>query len=202
MRRLFRKSPQWRYLAGIFLVLLSVWGCHSSEDLSKYDFPLLTQDSTVVHFPQDLRGKILVVGYIYTHCPDVCPMITTNMKQLKAALPDSLPVAFVSISFDPRRDSPSVLKAYAAAYGIQDSSWVFLTGSPEIIDSLLTTVHVVTQRTYMTFDEQKRPRYFINHTDQLSLIDPTGKVVRHYPGSTVNLNTLKEDILALAREKN
>ncbi len=178
-------------LAGFLLIVLA--GCQK-ENIRSYSFTLLDQDSTVVHFPEDFGNRALVVGYIYTHCPDVCPTITNNMKQAYRLVGDTSRVWFIEISFDPTRDTPSVLKEYAAIYRIQAPNWSFLTGESEVIDSLLRVMGVVTQRSYTKFDEQKNPVYFINHTDRITLIDRRGNIVKHLPGSGTSPEKLAEEI--------
>ena len=74
------------------------------DDLSETSYQLLDTDSTAVSFPQDVTGDIVVLGYIYTHCPDVCPMTTANMKQAREQLSAPDDVRFVTVTFDPLRD--------------------------------------------------------------------------------------------------
>jgi protein SCO1/2 len=66
----------------------------------------------------DLRGKVLAVAFIYTGCPDICPMLTEKMVRVQDALGAAFgaKVAVVSISLDPEHDTPSVLKDYAQAW--------------------------------------------------------------------------------------
>src|SRR6476661_3260571 len=99
---------------------------------------LTTQDGTKVHFYDDvIKGKIVVIDLIYTHCVDACPLETARLAQVQKLLGDRVgkDVFFYSISIDPNRDTPKVLKAYAQKYHI-GPGWTFLTGKrPTLISS-------------------------------------------------------------------
>src|SRR6188472_4131792 len=77
------------------------------------DFALTSEDGAQVTL-QSLRGKVVAVTFIYTWCPDICPMLTDKMARVQDELgPDfGTKVAFVSITIDPERDTPAVLKEY------------------------------------------------------------------------------------------
>src|SRR5262245_43126643 len=92
--------------------------------------PLITQDGTTVHFYDDLlKGKKVAVNLIYTSCKDECPLETARLVQVQRLLGDRVgkDVFFYSISIDPKRDTPGVLKAYAEKFGV-GPGWLFLTG--------------------------------------------------------------------------
>lgn len=82
---------------------------------------------------EDLMGEIWIVNFIYTHCPDTCPLQTANMAQLQRNLEDVRDLRLVSITVDPERDTPPVLKEYADRYGADPSRWLFLTGGKDVI---------------------------------------------------------------------
>jgi protein SCO1/2 len=97
---------------------------------------LTTQDGTKVHFYDDvLKGKIVVIDLIYTHCVDACPLETARLAQVQKMLGDRVgkDIFFYSISIDPDRDTPKVLKAYAEKYHV-GAGWTFLTGKKSDID--------------------------------------------------------------------
>ena len=92
--------------------------------------PLITQDGTTVHFYDDLlKGKKVAINLIYTSCKDECPLETARLAQVQQLLGDRVgkDVFFYSISIDPQRDTPAVLKAYAEKFGV-GPGWLFLTG--------------------------------------------------------------------------
>lgn len=114
-------------------------GCAPAEDpppayFETPDFALVDQMGDTLR-AGDLRGGAWVAGFIFTNCDAVCPLITTRMATLRDSLAEAGllgdDVRLVSITVDPARDTPEVLRAYAATYGASPSEeWAFLTGSP------------------------------------------------------------------------
>src|SRR6266536_1737949 len=97
--------------------------------------PLLTQDGTTVRFYDDLlKGKAVAINLIYTQCKDECPLETARLVQVQRLLGDRVgkDIFFYSISIDPKRDTPEVLKAYAEKFHV-GPGWLFLTGKEEDI---------------------------------------------------------------------
>ena len=89
-------------------------------------FSLVDQDGEPVD-ESVLEGEITVVAFVFTNCQLACPAITANMKIVFSDLEDTA-VRFLSISVDPERDTPEVLRAYADRMSIDTSRWLFLTG--------------------------------------------------------------------------
>src|SRR5262249_48296207 len=97
--------------------------------------PLRTQDGTTVRFYDDLlKGKAVAINLIYTSCKDECPLETARLVQVQRLLGDHVgkDLSFYSISIDPTHDTPEVLKAYAAKFGV-GPGWLFLTGEADDI---------------------------------------------------------------------
>ena len=97
--------------------------------------PLVTQDGTVVHFYDDLlKGKKVAINLIYTSCTRECPLETARLVQVQRLLGDRVgkDLFFYSISLDPERDTPAVLKAYAEKFHV-GPGWLFLTGKKDDI---------------------------------------------------------------------
>jgi len=82
---------------------------------------------------EDLMGEVWIVNFIYTHCPDTCPLQTANMALLQRDLEDVRNLRLVSITVDPERDIPPVLKEYADRYKADPNRWLFLTGEKDAI---------------------------------------------------------------------
>ena len=103
----------------------SPWGANYFPNV-----PLVTQDGKTVHFYSDLlKGKMVVINFIYTKCTDSCPMETAKLAQVQRLLGDRVgrDVFFYSISIDPQRDTPAELKGYADKFHVKPG-WLFLTG--------------------------------------------------------------------------
>jgi protein SCO1 len=108
----------------------SPWGAGYFPDVS-----LTTQDGKVVRFYSDLiRDKFVVVNFIYTHCTKTCPLETANLARMQRRLGTRVgkDIFLYSITLDPERDTPEVLKAYAQAFHA-GPGWLFLTGRREDI---------------------------------------------------------------------
>ncbi len=100
------------------------------------DLPLFTQDGKPVRFYTDmLRGKVVLISFIYTNCTDICPILMPNLVRIQELLGDrsGRDVSLISISVDPVDDSPEELKEYGKKYGAKPG-WTFLTGKKENID--------------------------------------------------------------------
>lgn len=98
--------------------------------------PLTTQDGKTVRFYDDLlKGRAVAINFIYTDCKEVCPLETANLVQVYRELGERAgrDIVFYSISTDPKRDTPEVLKAYAEKFG---ATWLFLAGKPEDVQLL------------------------------------------------------------------
>jgi protein SCO1 len=108
--------------------------------------PLVTQDGKTVRFYDDLlKGKAVAINFIFTDCTEVCPLETANLVQVYKELGSRAgkDVVFYSISIDPKRDTPEVLKAYAGKFG---ATWLFLTGKEEDIRLLGRKLGVLRDR--------------------------------------------------------
>jgi protein SCO1/2 len=106
------------------------WGADYFPNVS-----LTTQDGTTVRFYDDLlKGKVVAINVIYTQCTDECPLETAKLAQVQRLLGERVgrDVFFYSITIDPKRDAPKVLKAYADKFGA-GPGWLFLTGKEEDI---------------------------------------------------------------------
>lgn len=191
-----------KFLIVVF-ISVTIFGCGKEipviKDLSKTNYKLITQDSTQFNFPQDLKGKTVLLSYIYTHCPDICPLTTHNISTIKNELDkDGLTdIEYVEISFDPERDTPSILKNYADVRGIKSSNWHFLTGDKKSIFNLLDelNVHALPGDTSVT--PKGDTLYYFIHTDRISLIDKQSRLRMNFSGSKANKNEIINSIKQL-----
>ena len=161
-------------------------------------FKLKDQNGRDVNL-SDLKGKILVVGYIYTHCPDICPFITDNMKRVQKRInadPElKKRVVFLSITFDPKRDTPEAFKEYARLYKVDESNWYFLTGDTLTTDSIMKLMGIE----YTIRPVPERNTYFIDHTDRIHVIDPNGFVRGYFVGSRANPDSVAHFVAQLVK---
>jgi protein SCO1 len=97
--------------------------------------PLVTHTGKTVRFYDHLlKGKSVVINVIYTHCADRCPLETAKLARVQRLLGDHVgrDIFFYSISIDPERDTPAVLREYAEKFHV-GPGWLFLTGKREDI---------------------------------------------------------------------
>lgn len=82
----------------------------------------------------DFRGKVVILHFIYTNCPDVCPLHAERIAEVQAMVnlsPMKSQVEFVTITTDPSKDRGDLLSAYGRAHGLDPVNWVFLTTKPD-----------------------------------------------------------------------
>jgi protein SCO1/2 len=156
-------------------------------------FVLTSQDGKQVALA-DLRGKVVAVAFIYTSCPDICPLLTDKMARVQDKLGAAFgaKVAFVSITLDPEHDTPAVLKDYAQAWGAKPDGWMFLTGSA-------AAVRDVTHRYGVFF--QKKADGSVDHTQLTSLVDAKGDMRVQYLGARFDPEEFRHDLLSLVGEE-
>jgi protein SCO1/2 len=156
------------------------------------EFALTTQDGGRLTL-RDLRGKIVAVTFIYTGCADTCPLLTTKMGALQARLGAAFGsrVFFTSVTVDPERDTPEVLRRYARTHGANPAGWAFLTGTPGEIQDV--------ERRYGVY-AKKSARGDVDHTFLTSLIDRDGILRVQYLGVRFNPDEMLADLKALLAE--
>jgi protein SCO1/2 len=124
----------------------------------------------------EFKGKLAVVFFGYTQCPDVCPTTLTHLQEVKQLLgPDGDKLQAIFVSVDPERDTPALLKAYVSAF---DPGWIALRGSDE-----QTAVAAKEFKVFYRKAPGKTPEsYTVDHTAASYVFDTTGRIrlyVRH-----------------------
>jgi protein SCO1 len=203
------------FVAGILALLQIVIA--RVEPLPVYmalpDVTLTDQDGRAFPLSQT-RGKVVVMGIIYTNCSDICPLITSRMRQIQqkvqaAGVTDQ--IQLVSFTVDPEHDSPSVLKQFGTAFQVDWANWALLTGSSDQVQMLVKGLKVYVERVYyidgtpvsesvFNASASKNASYEVNHTDRLFLIDRKGNVRALLPGSQTNVDEAIPLIQQLVRE--
>ena len=112
------------------LFAFALFGCHHESDLPRLfpvpDTTLVAETGKPLNLRQ-LKGNVVVYDFIFTNCAGTCPMMTQQMRKLTRKIDKDAAVRFVSISVDPARDTPQVLRDYASRFR-NDPRWTFLTG--------------------------------------------------------------------------
>jgi protein SCO1/2 len=156
------------------------------------EFALTSQDGAEVKLT-DFRGKVVAVTFIFTRCTDTCPVLTPLMSFVQDRLGPHFgtKIAFVSITVDPERDTPEVLKEYGEAFGANFAGWSFLTGSPSAIREV--TSH------YGVF-AAKAANGNVDHTFLTSIVDRRGILRVQCLGTSFDPEVFQLDLLSLLKE--
>ncbi len=95
----------------------------------------------------DKRGNVVALTFLYTNCPDICPLTAHSLAKAHEALgEDTASVSIIAISVDPARDTPQQVRAYSEQRNMLDK-WSFLTGSEEELSALWEAYYVAVERT-------------------------------------------------------
>jgi protein SCO1/2 len=130
------------------------------------DFTLVDQDGKPFRF-SEARGNLILLTFVFTTCPDLCPLLTAKFAAIQRALEKQKrnDYLLLSMTTDPDRDSPAALKSYADRYKADFRRWLFLTGSRGQLKKAWDEFGVSVRKS--TGGE-------IQHTTLTTLIDPHG----------------------------
>ncbi|WHX38886.1 SCO family protein [Mesobacillus sp. AQ2] len=144
---------------------------------------LLTMDEEKYTFGED-TDTIKLVEFIYTNCPDICPTTTQEMNLLRNDLIKENvygdKVQFLTITIDPYRDSPEVLRKYMENFGLEnDGNWIFLTGDPA--NTLEEQQKIKNVADTFKFQYRDPGNGFYVHSTFTYLIDENNKFIKKFP---------------------
>jgi protein SCO1/2 len=184
-------SPnRWLVLLGLIILLLAA--CQSYQfNGTQYpdfqlapDFELTTTDGDPFRL-SDHQGKIVLMFFGYTSCPDVCPTTLAEARRVLEGLGDDPDrVKFVFITVDPERDTPEVLGTYVSAF---HRSIVGLTGSTDKLAAVRQDYGIFAEKEVL---EGSAAGYIVSHTARVFLVDAEGRLKLSY-----SFGTPPEDIL-------
>jgi protein SCO1 len=157
-----------------------------------YDVPPfeLTDQDGKPFAKKELSGKVWIAAFVFTHCAGPCPQMTLKMVELQKDVkrPD---VGFLSFTVDPERDTPEVLKKYAAHFGADESRWRLLTGPKQAMHDVAAGMKVAAAEA-----SGDQP---ITHSTFFLLIDKSSKIVGAYGNSNPDeMKRLANDATELA----
>lgn len=168
------------------------------RSLSTYNavpvFTLTNQDGQPFGSAQ-LAGKIWIADFIYTTCPGPCPMISSRMSELQKPL-ENTGVHFVSFTVDPARDTPEVLRSYAATLQAEPGRWDFLTG-PQ------ATIYNLSRNGFkLAVSDGSQEKGIPVHSTRMILVDRHGQIRGYYDAPEADAMTkLLADTHHLLREQ-
>jgi len=130
-----------------------------------------------------LRGRVWIADFVFTSCAGVCPEMSLRMAAVQAAVAEDPGTVCVTVTVDPERDTPEVLRAYADLYGASADRWLYLRGTQEEAHRL--------QFDGFKMGDGKDP---LLHSQRFVLVDREGRIRGWYPG------TEEEGVRALLRD--
>ena len=188
-------------LAILMLMTTTLAGCVSNEDevldlfhgddlpsddpeYAVNEFSLIKPDGNLTNL-SDYEGQVLIVSFIYSRCPDVCPIVSSNLRWLSQELADDYETNFsiISVTVDPWWDTQNVLGEYAEQRNL---SWPHLTGDLESLEPIWESFHVGLQ-TYTNVSNETNegdsnntsgrhhPDYLVDHSTATIIIDKEHK---------------------------
>ena len=125
----------------------------------------------------DLAGKFLVVNFVFTSCSLSCRAVNDRMEEIQGLVADASDVRLVSLTVDPRSDTPSVLAKFADGYHADTNRWLFLTGDKAELYRVIETSFIPKSPEL----EGLIPGGF-SSTDRIMLVDPEGNVWASFDG--------------------
>jgi protein SCO1/2 len=156
------------------------------------DDPLQDQAGTMRRL-SDWRGRALAVTFVYTRCPlpDFCPLVDGRFGELQRAMAADVRlrerVHLVSVSFDPARDTPAVIRAHAHARGADPQTWSYLTGTPAAIDHF-------TSRFGVSVMPARDEAQTMTHNLRTAVIDPRGRLRAIHSGNDWTVDGLLAEL--------
>jgi len=190
--RRVRKNRVILLMAGVSLL---AFGCSKipAEDLpviSELPAPALVDQDGEAFDRKALEGQLWVTSFIFTHCRATCPRLVAQMKTLQGRLADVPSARFLSVSVDPRNDTPEVIKAYMRANQIDERNWRFVTGTEKAVeDFVVGGFKVGYGRTQWSTE--------LTHSNSFALLDSKARIRGYYGSDDAGLAALQRDIRAL-----
>ncbi len=162
-------------------------GTELSGDLAP-DFTLTDGVSGDTVTLSSLRGNVVALAFLYTHCPDVCPLTAAQFRAAQGQLgTDAARVRFIAVSVDPEGDTPSAVKAFSLAHDLRDN-WRYLIGPRAALQPVWGA--------YGVGAFAAPTGSSVDHNDAIYLIDASGRE-REIVHSDIALKDLVADIRAV-----
>ena len=167
-------------------------------------FKLTNQDNKTIS-DKDYLGKVYVVEFFFSTCPTICPKMNQSMLQLQEEFYGNPNFGIASITIDPAKDTPQILKEHANLLGVKHYNWHFLTGDKEYIYSLAN------KGFNLYAGENNKVAGGFEHSGLFALVDKDGKIrcrkdaqgnpILYYDGLEASgVEAIKEDIKKLLEE--
>jgi protein SCO1 len=147
-------------------------------------FQFTNQNNVVFDSKVVLKQKLWIADFIFTNCPGACPRMGKQMQQIARVFADNPRIHFVSISVDPERDTPEVLRQYAKRFPANPLRWHYLTGEKAMIHQFMEAGMKLGAMGELT-----------GHSNRFVLVDERMHIRGYYdPEEPVDMNQLKTDL--------
>jgi protein SCO1 len=167
----------------LFLILICLVSCQNSNqqtfvgtDISsvRMDTAFSLKDfNGRIRTLEDFKGKVVVLFFGFTHCPDICPTTLTDLKKTMVLLKDKASaVQVIFITLDPARDTEEVLRKFIPTF---NSSFLGLTGTESDIDKVANQLKIFNKKV----NDGSKAGYTIDHSAGLYVIDKKGSIKLH-----------------------
>lgn len=155
-------------------------------------FQLIDQDEKPRRL-SDYKGKVVLVSFIFTTCSGTCPATTHRLARIHQTMDKKMRerVQLLSISLDPERDRPEVLRGYRRLYDIEGPGWTFLTGQPPDVKKVLDAWGMWAK---------PASNGQLDHPSRVYLVDPRGRIREIYNLDFLRVPWVLEDIELLLKE--
>jgi len=193
------KRNNFAAILGILLAFCAVMSASANPPKFFSQIPLfsLESENAKPFGLNDLKGKVWIADFIYTHCTDECPMLTAKMAKLQKTFQKFNDIRLVSVSIDPTHDTPKVLRDYASHYGADLNRWIFLTGDKKTIKELVQKGFHLPLIT-----NPQQPGLIMAHSNFLVLVDQNEKIRGYYDSTNPEkMKELVHDAESLATQK-
>ncbi len=138
----------------------------------------LTDENGRIVTRTELEGKILVVSFLFTGCALTCPEVTQRMAEIQQLTATNDDVRLVSLTVDPRSDTPPVLAKWGARFGADTNRWYFLTGNKPVLHGLIAQSFLA-QDNSDPFNSM--PGNFTG-TERIAVVDQHGRTRIYFDG--------------------
>jgi protein SCO1/2 len=141
------------------------------------------------------KGKTYVADFFFTHCPSICPKLSSNLQKIQNAFKPEDEVMLLSHTVDPVRDTPQRLSEYADRYEADSTRWFFVTGDKKALYDQARYGY------FVSASEGDGGEHDFVHTEKIVLVDPQGVIRGYYDGTdSLEVNRLVRDIIILKLE--
>lgn len=190
-----------RRLAPFALLLLVLVGCQQRIQLHGFVFDppetvadfTLTDENNQPFRLSDHKGKVVLLFFGYTHCPDVCPGTLAVWKEAHSLLGDAAAeTRFVFVTVDPERDTPERLAMHVNAFS---PDFIGLTGTPEALQPVYDAFHIAYEK---DTESDTAVEYLMGHTAAVMVVDPEGRLRSMLPFGVTG-EDVAADVRALLR---